>query len=330
MYELDALIDKKYLLFGGKGGVGKTTCAGAFALACASLDYPTLIVSTDPAHSLGDRFYGRSYCFGVEPKQVYDGVPLFAADIDLKSCGVSESTPGSDEFFAFTNILGLMNNPDLPFEKVVFDTAPTGHTLRLLGVADALDSYAGRLVKFGLSAKQGFFRVKSKITGGEFNPSNTLEAVNYLQELTSNSKNILRDPDLTGFVPVLIPEEMAVFETERLLSSLLEYEVPVSNIIVNNVWNDVIDTPVIPDVEGGKEFSELINYCRRITPVIKGLNSRAGLHKKNLKTIRDFWSDDYLITEIPLILSDLKDRDMLEVIVAEHMFPHKFSTDVKK
>src|SRR5262245_7609784 len=154
MPSLTRLIDKRVLFFGGKGGVGKTTCASAMALAASRAGKRVLLVSTDPAHSTSDMFERP---IGPEPVQLLpnlhgleiDGAfettryvkmvkeqisTLFGHQIQKEASrqiDLAASMPGAEEMALFDRIGALIRGEDDRFDLIVFDTAPTGHTLRL-------------------------------------------------------------------------------------------------------------------------------------------------------------------------------------------------------
>ncbi|PSQ57274.1 hypothetical protein BRD18_07640 [Halobacteriales archaeon SW_7_71_33] len=160
----------EYVLYGGKGGVGKTTMAAATGLAGAAQGTRTLVVSTDPAHSLSDVYDVE---VPSEPTRLRDDVPLYGVEIDPDEAmdeaetavfsgeesplgglaeGLGEEAdplaggmPGADEAAAVQQLLYLLD--DERFDRVVVDTAPTGHTLRLLELPDVMDSMVGRLLR---------------------------------------------------------------------------------------------------------------------------------------------------------------------------------------
>ncbi|MHA2212559.1 MAG: ArsA family ATPase, partial [Candidatus Thorarchaeota archaeon] len=158
----------KFILAGGKGGVGKTSCAGAIAVLSARHGYRTLVLSTDPAHSLSDSF--DQNLAGGEIIEIAGIDKLWGMEInankgmadfqDVMSSGEAGpeaamaaqllgdmggmSPPGSDEAMAFGKMLEFLE--DSSYDRVVFDTAPTGHTLKLLEVPDLLDSWLGKIL----------------------------------------------------------------------------------------------------------------------------------------------------------------------------------------
>ncbi len=289
----------KFILSGGKGGVGKTSCAGAMAVLSAQRGLRTLVVSTDPAHSLSDSFdqnlsggeivdiEGMDNLWGMEI-DTEKGMKEFqeqlgqsgSADMEMASqfLGGMESMapPGSDEAMAFGKMLEFM--ADTNFDRVVFDTAPTGHTLKLLELPDLLDSWLGKILTLRqrlsamMSGLKAFF-------GGAEEQDRSWEMLQETKEKIRAARVALADPQLTQFVVVMIPEAMAVFETQRLLASLNTWSIPVSNIIVNQL------VPENPDCR----------FC----------SNRRRMQQANLKDIRDLYHDLY-ITEVPLFDHEIR------------------------
>ena len=254
-----------HVLYGGKGGVGKTTCAAATALARAREGTPTLVVSTDPAHSLSDVF---DTPVGSEPTRIREGLDLWAVEVDpgerigryrgqvsaalgeLEDLGITLDgdlddvmeagiAPGTDEAAAMDLFVDYMDDPR--YGCLVFDTAPTGHTLRLLKLPDVMESAMGKLVSVraqvsGLAdSVRGFLGTGGTEESDEDAPELDLEALRARMERVGDA---LRDPDRTAFHVVLVPETMAVLESERLLSELDSYGVPVGGVVVNKVLED--------------------------------------------------------------------------------------------
>lgn len=243
----------KFIFVGGKGGVGKTTTASSIAVKLAEKRGKTLIISTDPAHNLSDAFNQQ---FSHEPVQV-EGVPnLFAMEINPKKIlemaslslfdsqdifndgastgGVKEqifsTIPGIDEAVVFLNLIKL--SKEMSAEVVVFDTAPTGHTLKLLSFPNtfnkALESAA--TLKEKLSGVLSMFGQSS-----ENQISKLFEGVAKLKEDTEKLKDILTDPVSTTFVAVCIPEFLSVYETERLVQELTIQNIDIFNVVVNQI-----------------------------------------------------------------------------------------------
>ena len=256
----------EFVLYGGKGGVGKTTCAAATALKRAREGDPTLVVSTDPAHSLSDVF---DVTVGAEPTRVDGESDLWAVEVDpgerigqyrgkvtaaldeLEGLGISLDdgdvddvieagvAPGTDEAAAMDLFLDYMDDPR--FEYIVFDTAPTGHTLRLLKLPDVMSSAMGKLISVRSQVSSLADSVRSFVGGSDGDDAEDRDDADVdvdleaLQDRMERVAGALRDPDRTEFRVVLIPETMAVLETERLLAELDTYGVPAGRAVVNKV-----------------------------------------------------------------------------------------------
>ena len=265
----------KFLLFGGKGGVGKTTTAVAAALRQAAARRTTgeqvLLVSTDPAHSLGDSL-GQP--IGDEITPVLSAVEgpvrglgtlrLFAWEVDaarrleqfkarygevLKTIAdrgtyldqddiasfFDLSLPGIDELMVIIELADLVRQGT--YGLIVVDTAPTGHTLRLLGLPALMEQWI-HLLDLMLEKHRYMLRVLARRRRG---PPD--EAERFLQKMSADQgllRALLADPRCTEFVPVLIPEAMAIEETGRLIDALAGLRVPVHTLVVNRVaiWRD--------------------------------------------------------------------------------------------
>lgn len=292
----------RFLLFGGKGGVGKTSNAAASALWTAEHGRETLVISTDPAHSLGDSF--AQDLSGGEVVPIKGVKNLFGMEIDPRKAfaeyqqitqqaeadGISDmgdmmgfgdltdmTAPGADEALAFSKVLQFIQ--ECEYDLVVFDTAPTGHTLRLLGLPEMLDSFFGKLIKIRIRFGNLFGRLKSVFGRGDYEPDRSIEQMEKLKETISASRGELSDPNRTSFVIVMIPEAMAVAETERLLQALYEFEIPSSHIIINMI---------VPDIPN-------CSFCK----------SRKTMQTKYLAQIREIY-DDFTVTEVPLFANEIQ------------------------
>ena len=248
----------EYVLYGGKGGVGKTTMAAATALASARDGTTTLVVSTDPAHSLADTL---DTTVPDEPARVREEIPLYAAEIDPEQAladtpfgedsphGVltglpggeavdpfGGSMPGSDEAAAVRLLVEYFEDPR--FDRVVVDTAPTGHTLRLLALPELLDSMVGKLLTFRERLGQSMSTLTDALGDDVEDPTGSAGRLREFADRIERLRAALRDPDRTDFRVVMVPEELSVRESERLLERLAEFEIPVGTIVVNRVMQD--------------------------------------------------------------------------------------------
>ena len=253
------------VLYGGKGGVGKTTCAAATGWGSADAGQEVLVVSTDPAHSLGDIFETD---VGSGPTEIKPGLAavevdagegtaqyealfgaladdLGGAGIDLDEAGLrdlfrSGLVPGSDQLAALTTLDTYAD--DDRYDRVVFDTAPTGHTLRLLDLPEAV----GTGVETALSVREQVSRKTDAAKTMLFGPYAAMggddEDETAFTDLLAEMERVaalLRNPERTSFRVVCLPERLVLAETERLVARLHEAGVPVGTLVVNRVLEDV-------------------------------------------------------------------------------------------
>jgi arsenite-transporting ATPase len=239
----------RLLLFGGKGGVGKTTCATATALRLA-WSHPKnsfLLVSTDPAHSVADSLAGSSPPYNLETLEL-DARGCLATfkenhseklrEVALRGTFLDDedisqfldlSLPGLDELMAFLEIARWVEEGG--YDCIVVDTAPTGHTLRLLTVPDLIRKWLEAVD--ALLAKHRY--MKQLFTGAYRSD----ELDEFLLELSGSVKHmeaLLRDPLRCCFVPVMLAEALSIAETLLLLKELKQLRIPVKDILVNRLY----------------------------------------------------------------------------------------------
>jgi len=242
------------LLFTVKGGVGRTTTAAATAVQSARRGLKTLVLSTDPAHSLAD-------AFGVElehePTEVEPG--LYGQQVDtqrafedswrevqhylrevLESGGVDpldaeELTvlPGADEVLALLELRAQVESGR--WDVVVVDCAPTAETLRLLALPEALSWYMDRVFPRERRLVRTLRPVLSQLAGLPMPPDKVFAAVERLHDELSDVRALLVDPATTSVRLVLTPEAVVVAEARRTLTSLSLYGYRVDGVIANRV-----------------------------------------------------------------------------------------------
>lgn len=238
----------------GKGGVGKTTISAATAVACAAAGSRTLLLSTDPAHSIAD-VLGTPVCGNPTPVGGVEG--LWSAQVDtrgrfeqswshirsylvgvLSARGMAEVQaeelvvlPGAEEIVALLELRRLAASGD--FDAIVVDCAPTGETLRLLALPETIGFYAQRL----LGAPQRVLRsIAASFTGMPGAPSATVrDAIGDLLSELMAARAVLADPAITGVRLVLTPERMVVAEARRLFTALSLHGFSVEAVTVNRL-----------------------------------------------------------------------------------------------
>src|SRR5579883_112100 len=242
----------RIILYLGKGGVGKTTISAATAVRSAALGKRTLVVSTDLAHSLADCF---NTSLTSEPMELAPN--LWAQEVNvldemrhswgklqdkmsdlLRKRGMDAVMaeelaliPGMDEIVSLLNI--YRNARDGHFEVVVIDAAPTGETVRLLSMPDTFQWYAGRIG--GLNLKSSTLNlarpfIKAFIPSGE-----VLDAVQQLSDRVKTLRDVLSDPSISSYRPVVNPERMVIKEALRAETYLALFGYPIDAVICNRV-----------------------------------------------------------------------------------------------
>lgn len=284
----------KWIFVGGKGGVGKTTISTSLSILLSHIRQKVLIISTDPAHNLSDAFnqkigteptlingYNNLYAIEIDPKREENDMNklndlLSNLNIDNKK-DISESLkstfPGVDEALNLKFIGNLVTKDE--YDVVIFDTAPTGHTLRLLSMPEILGKTLTKLLELKTqfnSTLEGF----SSFLGEDFdNIFNKIFPV--LQNLSENLtkvSNLIKDPEKTTFIAVCIPEFLPVYETERLINELMTNDIDVRNVVINQVL-----------MQNG-------NNCRIC-------QARMKIQEKYINQIKELF-EDFHITYVPL------------------------------
>jgi len=262
----------RLLLFGGKGGVGKTTTSAATAVWLADSGLRVLLVSSDPAHSTSDSLGVE---IGSEPTPIEGVDGLFGLEMDPESkistllpklgemmnnmgsgggmgglgslsmmlepnakeemaemrSEVQTSDmviPGLDEALAFDELLRHVEDPT--WDVIVFDTAPTGHTLRFLSLPELIESWSDRLIRM-MRVSGG---IRSMIFGRKESESMKEELERFRRRVL-HVRRVLSNEEITSFTLVTIPERMGINETLRAHQSLTEYKLPVPSCLVNRV-----------------------------------------------------------------------------------------------
>lgn len=297
------MLDKKLLLFGGKGGVGKTSCATATALHAAAQGKKVLVLSTDPAHSLADSFgvaigdkvtkikdnldgleidaasllveYKKKY--GELIKQIADEGTFFSKD-DIQQF-FDLSLPGMDELMALLKVIDIL--AEEKYDLLILDTAPTGHTIRLLELPDLMTSYIRVLAEM----RRKHHVVVRMMTRKKYVKDQADLFIDKMHVDIERLKEVLKSSS-TQFIPVLIPEAMAINETERLMAVLEKFNVPVSEMIVNRVMVEKCD------------------FCKK-----RKLSQEKYLAEIKKKFVK------YKVKEVPLFANEIKGKS-LEVLAS--------------
>lgn len=257
----------RVLLFTGKGGVGKTTVAAATALRAAASGSRTLVLSTDPAHSLADVLDAT---IGPEPTPLGDR--LDAQQIDAQQrladhwqqiqdylvallrwsgLGAVEAEelavlPGLEEIFSLVDVCRHADSG--AYDLLVVDCAPTAETLRLLSLPEVLGWYVQRLVPGDGTLSRMLRPVLGSLLGEEAGSvplpaEETMDAAERLHRQLAAVRELLQDPETTSTRLVLHPERVVVAEARRMATSLSLFGYHIDAVVVNRVLPEAVTDP---------------------------------------------------------------------------------------
>lgn len=252
----------RVLLFTGKGGVGKTTTAAATALACAERGDRTLVVSTDPAHSLGDAFgvelgdqpgpvdgklWGQQLDATARMEEGWVEIQAWLQEVfawaGLDGIEAEELAvlPGLDEIFALADIKTHATSGD--WDVVVVDCAPTAETIRLLSLPDVLSWYMERLFPIGRRVNKMVSPVLGKLTSLPLAGDEVFGATRRFYERLDGVKELLTDPEITSVRLVVNPERVVIAEARRTFTYLSLFGYRVDAVVANRLLPDGVTDP---------------------------------------------------------------------------------------
>ena len=252
----------RIVLFTGKGGVGKTTIACATAMKIAAAGRKTLLMSTDPAHSLADAF---GIELGPEPQEVASN--LWAEQIDpqqrleenwreiqehavnvLQWAGLAEIEaeelsviPGIDELFSLADV--KRHHDEDPYDVLIVDCAPTGETLRLLSLPDIIQWYMERVFPVERKIVGALRPVARRMTSLPLPDDNVYAAVRRFYDKLDGVRRVLTDADTTSVRLVVNPEKMVIAEAQRTFTYLNLFGYRVDAIVANRLLPDEVTDP---------------------------------------------------------------------------------------
>ncbi len=262
----------------GKGGVGKTTTSAALSVALAKKGYRTLIVSLDPAHNLGDVFMVK---LTDKPKKLAEN--LYASELDMeklikgylkhleknlknmyryltvinleKYFEVLSYSPGIEEYATLEAVREILVSGN-EWDVIVFDTPPTGLTLRVLALPRISLIWADRLIEIRrkiLERRRAIAKIQGEqkfvVGGEEITLAKEEEEDAVMKELKAYRsevefvERVITDPDRTSVVAVMNPEMLPLYETERAYESLKKFGIPFNLVVVNKVITLEKDIP---------------------------------------------------------------------------------------
>mmetsp|Transcript_7001 Transcript_7001/g.6534 ORF Transcript_7001/g.6534 Transcript_7001/m.6534 type:complete len:248 (-) Transcript_7001:45-788(-) len=227
-------------------------------------------MEVDPAKSTEDNAFLKS--IGVDDGE---GEGNLIGDI-------LSSVPGIDEATSFGQVIQMVDS--LKFDLVIFDTAPTGHTLRLLNFPNILDKALVKLVQLKEKVGPLLGQLTSMMGGGDSSGGGISAIFDKVEDVKKSIQTVndqFQDPKKTTFVAVCIPEFLSLFETERLVVELVKFKIDIQNIVVNQVL-----------------FPEKDSSCGKC-------KARSKMQNKYLSQIDDLY-DDFHVVRTPLLDQEVR------------------------
>ncbi len=255
-------LSTRILLLTGKGGVGKTTVAAATALRCADAGLRTIVLSTDPAHSLADAFgvhldstvrritgdlWGQQLDATERLEDVWGDVQRYLvtlldwAGADAISAEELAVVPGLDEIFALADIKAFAESGE--WDVVVVDCAPTAETLRLLSLPDILGWYMDRILPTGRSVANLVRPLLHRVTQLPIAGDGVFDGLLRFHDRLVGVKELLTNGELASVRLVVNPERMVIAEARRTATYLALFGYDVDAVIVNRLLPDEITDP---------------------------------------------------------------------------------------
>ncbi|MFS0863162.1 ArsA family ATPase [Fredinandcohnia sp. 179-A 10B2 NHS] len=253
--------EKRVLFVGGKGGVGKSTSAAALALLHAQEKKKTLLVSTDPAHNVGDIFHKSLKNHAIE---VYPGLDAIEIDPTLESkkyintvkeniqgvvsshmqeevnrqIDAASSSPGAEEAALFDRIVSIILDDAVNYDTIIFDTAPTGHTIRLLTLPELMSVWIDGMLDRRKKRNETYTQL---LNDGEPIEDPIFKVLQRRKERFAKVRNILLDNKQTGFLFILNPERLPIIETANAIKLLGKHHLEVNTLFINKVLTQDIE-----------------------------------------------------------------------------------------
>ncbi|WP_164669232.1 ArsA family ATPase [Virgibacillus doumboii] len=299
------VLEKKIIFVGGKGGVGKSTSAAAIAWKSAEEDNKTLLISTDPAHNLGDIF---NQSVGGKTAEISDN--LYALEIDPeietnkyikgvkenikgvvhssmmeevhRQLDTAKASPGADEAALFDKLISIILEESENYDKIIFDTAPTGHTIRLLSLPELMGVWIEGMLQKRQKTKENYTQL---LNDGDPVEDPIYDVLKTRQERFAKAREVLLDGKVTGFIFVMNPERLPILETEKAIQLLDKYHLHVKTLIINKI---------LPENADGDFLLQRKEHERQYMEMIKGT-----FQKQNL-------------IYVPLFSNDIVNKEQLE------------------
>ena len=304
--------DRRYVMFGGKGGLGKTTLSATSAFWLASQGKRVLLFSVDPQASLSDIFQRDIFGKGPVPimenlwaqevdadrrireyqeeirKKILDmyGFEQVPAEID-NYISAASAEPAMEESAIFDAVVDIMIQGD--YDYYIYDLVPLGHALYYLSMAKVYDEWINKITRLREDMRQ-YDQVAATMRREQtLEQDQILAELTYIKERINASSRILTDKKRTAFFFVVVPEEMIILDTKKAAELFARFDVPLSGYIVNRVLPPELDRNGIPAY----------------------LKNRIGMQRKYLDEIRAIFGSD-IKSYVPEMERDVTGLPMIE------------------
>ncbi len=307
----------KIIFFGGKGGVGKTTCSASYAVHEAKKGLKTLLVSTDPAHSTSDIFEKQinDEITGLMPnldaleisgekesKQYMDSVrlslkqivsPVIVKEIN-KQIDAASISPGTEEAALFDKMIEIIIEKSEEYDRIIFDTAPTGHTVRLLSLPELLGSWLDSLIaKRSKSVNLMSMALKGrKASDQDLGNDEVIKVLRKRYDKVSKAKKIIMDDKLLSFIFVINAEKLPIDETIKAIGILEKYNISVGGIIVNKILPDNMQDEFWKNKkEQEQKYLNIIEDTFKNKKIFKLPLQQEDMKSNNIEIIADMFNE---------------------------------------
>ena len=261
--------DRRYIMFGGKGGLGKTTFSAATAFWLAKQGHKVLVFSVDPQASLSDIFqrdiFGKGaieimpnlYAQEVDAdrhihdyqeqirKKIRDMYSLDAVPEEIEQyIQAASAEPAMEETAIFDAVVDIVVGGE--YDYYIYDLVPLGHALYYLSMAKVYDEWINRITRLRQEMREQeemVARIKRQKTTEE---DHILTELQYIKERINQSSRILTDKQKTAFFFVIVPEEMIILDTEKAAQLFAKFDVPIVGYVVNRVLPADLAGQVMP------------------------------------------------------------------------------------
>ena len=311
--------ERRYVMFGGKGGLGKTTFSAATAYWLANQGHKVLVFSVDPQASLSDIF--QQDIFGKGPVKIMEN--LWAQEIDadqhikeyqdeirqkiLDMHGLEQvpdeiedyieaasAEPAMEESAIFDSVVDIVNQGD--YDYYIYDLVPLGHALYYLSMAKVYDEWITKITRLREEMREQEEFVARVRREKEVEEDQILGELHYIRDRIRGASSILTDREKTAFFFVVVPEEMIILDTRKAAELFAKFDVPVGGYVVNRVLPENLLTEDVPGY----------------------LKKRIEMQRRYMKKIRETFGED-ILAQIPEMERDVSGLPMIER-VAERMY----------